>query len=54
LVTTLAVVCERLTAIAAGVAAVTVIAAVAVFVPSATEVAISVMLAGLGTATGAV
>jgi hypothetical protein len=35
-------------------AAVTVIAATAVLVPSVTEVAISVMLAGLGTLLGAV
>jgi hypothetical protein len=50
---TLAVDLESVTAI--GVAdAVTVIAAVAVFVPSATDVAVSVMLAGLGTAVGAV
>jgi hypothetical protein len=54
LVTTLPVAAERLTTIAPGAAAATVIAAVAVFVPSATEVAVSTMLAGLGIVAGAV
>ena len=50
---TLAVVCDSFTEIAGAVAA-TVIVAVAVFVPSATDVAVRVTLAGLGTAAGAV
>jgi hypothetical protein len=51
---TLPVVAERVTAIAPGVAAVTVIAAVADLFPSATEVAVNVTLAGVGTLAGAV
>jgi hypothetical protein len=50
---TLAIVFESVTAIP-GAAAVTVIVAAAVFVPSATDVAVSVTFAGLGTAAGAV
>jgi|SRR5271165_6569538 len=50
---TLAVVSERLTAIAGG-AGVTVIAAEAVFVGSVTDVAVSVIAGGVGTLAGAV
>jgi hypothetical protein len=49
----LAVVCERVTAMAGG-AAVTVIDVVEFFVPSVTEVAVNVTLAGFGTLAGAV
>jgi hypothetical protein len=52
-VTTFAVVVDKVTAIAVGAAA-TVIVADADFVPSATEVAVSVTVAGLGTFAGAV
>jgi hypothetical protein len=51
---TVAVVWERVTAIGEAGAAVIVIVAVADFVPSATEVALSVTFAGLGTTAGAV
>jgi hypothetical protein len=50
---TLAVVSESVTAMAGG-AAVTVIDIAEVFVPSVTEVAVNVTLAGLGTLAGAV
>jgi hypothetical protein len=50
---TLAVVCDRVTLIGAA-AAVTVIVADETFVPSATDVAVSVTLGGLGTLVGAV
>jgi len=49
---TLAAVCDKFTVIAGGVATI-VIAAVPIFVPSATEVAVTVTLAGFGTAPGA-
>jgi hypothetical protein len=49
----LAVVCESVTAITCG-AAVTVMTAEEVFVPSATEVAVSMTLAGVGALEGAV
>jgi hypothetical protein len=52
--TTFAVVWESVTAIAGTGDAVIVITAAAVFVRSATEVAVSVTLAGLGTDAGAV
>ena len=51
---TVAVVWERVTAIGEAGAAVIVIVAVADFVPSATDVALSVIFAGLGTTAGAV
>ena len=51
---TVAVAWERVTAIVAAGAAVMVMVTVADFVPSATEVALSVTFAGLGTAAGAV
>jgi len=51
---TVAVVWERVTAIGEAGAAVIVIVAVADFVPSATEVALSVIFAGLGATAGAV
>jgi hypothetical protein len=53
LTTTPAVVCESVTVIAGGGAAVTVIVADADFVPSETEVAVSVTIGGVGTLAGA-
>jgi hypothetical protein len=50
---TVAVVCDKLTAIGAGGAGATVIAAAAVFVASDTDLAVSVTLAGVGALAGA-